>query len=164
MGREHWIKGMNKFLWNISVLIHDFVGGYSSNTKYRNLMSLQTVGWKLSENAENLRFQTCCFVPRMQVLVLHCILEWREGVVVAVIVWMSSPVVGWCRISRQSENDHLVFVSSAVISFYKWFYLEQAPKQIVRVNPFPLSINFAAVMVWLASMDLFVLMHCLRFK
>lgn len=123
MGREHGIKGMIKFLWNIGVLICDFVGGYSSNTKYWNLMFLQTVGWKLSENAENLGIQTCCFVPHMQVLVLYCILEWREGIVVAVIVWMSSPVVGWCRISRQSENDHLVFVLSAVISFLEMFLL-----------------------------------------
>lgn len=57
MGREHWTKGINKFLWNTDVLTHDFVGGYSSNTEYKNLKSLQTVYWKLRENAGNLHIQ-----------------------------------------------------------------------------------------------------------
>lgn len=43
MGREHWTKGRNKFLWNTGVLTHDFVGHCSSNTEYKNLESLQTV-------------------------------------------------------------------------------------------------------------------------
>lgn len=27
MDREHWTKGMNKFLWNTGVLTHDFGAG-----------------------------------------------------------------------------------------------------------------------------------------
>lgn len=43
MGRQDWTKGLNKFLWNTSVLTPDFVRCWSSNTEYKNLKSLQTV-------------------------------------------------------------------------------------------------------------------------
>lgn len=130
---EHWTKGMSKFLWNTGVLTHDFLGGYSLNTEYKNSKSLQTVYWKLRENAGNLHIQMTALylVPRykVQVLVLWC--TWREG---KELLWLE-----WCGCPGHRLSD------------VRWVDTGRMSSLSLSINDFTLNKHLSRLLEWAPS-------------
>lgn len=129
---EHWTKGMSKFLWNTGVLTHDFFGGLQFKYWVQKLEVFANCVLKAEGKCWEPAYPNDCLVPCTQVqgtgagALVH--LERREGAAVAAMVGMSRSRAEWCEMGRHWENVQLVL-------FYKWFYIEQTPEQVVRVRP-----------------------------
>lgn len=157
MGRDHWIKGINNFLWNIGVWIHDFVGGHSSKptTETGCLWRLWVESW-----VKMLRTYT----SKLAALYLGC-----RG-------WCSTVAGvkgGNCRGCSCRGGWSSGWVMQGKWTEWEWpcclclvfsVLLLSMILLIIRANLLARSSSSAAGMVWGALMDLIVFMDCLSCK